>query len=204
MLGLAELEGGGLNAALDSMHKAIALSPRREWYVMNLADIYISGKKWDNGHEILERLKTSSNTQIAGSAKKKLDELPFLKKYGIWPDQAPEAQNPKTVESASDNPGAADEDSGDDRPKLKERPRDKRPILYVKGKIVSVDCSRSPAAVVTVLSGKRTLKLRSENYKALVLVGADEFSCEWRNQAASVNYKANGTAGGDLVSLEVN
>ncbi len=204
LLGLAELEGGGLNAALDSMHKAIALSPRREWYVMNLADIYISGKKWDNGQEILERLKTSSNAQIAGSAQKKLDELPFLKKYGIWPDQAPEAQNPKTVESASDNPGAADEDSGDDRPKLKERPLDKRPILYVKGKIVSVDCSRSPAAVVTVLSGKRTLKLRSENYKALVLVGADEFSCEWRNQAASVNYKANGTSGGDLVSLEVN
>jgi tetratricopeptide (TPR) repeat protein len=203
LLGLAELEGGGLNAGLASMRRAIALSPRREWYVMNLADIYISGKKWDNGQEILERLKTSANPQIAASAKKKLDELPFLKKYGIWPDQAPEAQNPKTVESASDRPGAADEDSEDDRPKLKERPLDKRPVLYLKGKIVSVDCSRPPAAVVTVSAGKRILKLRSENYKGLVLVGADEFSCEWRNQAASVNYKANGTSGGDLVSLEV-
>jgi tetratricopeptide (TPR) repeat protein len=203
LLGLAELEGGGLNAALDSMHKAIALSPRREWYVMNLADIYISGKKWDNGQEILERLKTSANPAMAAAAKKKLDELPFLRKYGIWPDQAAEAQNPKTVESASQTSGASDEDSGDDRPKLKERPADKRPILYLKGKIVSVDCSKSPAAVVTVLSGKRTLKLRSENYKALVLVGTDEFSCEWRNQSASVNYKANGTSSGDLISLEV-
>jgi tetratricopeptide (TPR) repeat protein len=203
LLGLAELEGGGLNAALDSMRRAIALSPRREWYVMNLADIYISGKKWTNGEEILERLKASANPQIEASAKKKLDELPFLKKYGIWPDQAAESQNPRTVESASDRTGASDGDSEDERPKLKERVVDKRPVLYLKGKIVSVDCSKSPAAVVTVAAGKRTLKLRSENYKALVLVGADEFSCQWRNQAASVNYKSKGPAGGDLVSLEV-
>jgi tetratricopeptide (TPR) repeat protein len=203
LLGLAELEGGGLNAALDSTRRAIALSPRREWYVMNLADIYISGKKWTNGEEILDRLKASTNPQIAASAKKKLDELPFLKKYGIWPDQAAESQNPRTVESASDRTGASDEDSEDERPKLKERAVDKRPVLYLKGKIVSVDCSKSPAAVVTVAAGKRTLKLRSENYKALVLVGADEFSCQWRNQAASVNYKSKGPGGGDLVSLEV-
>jgi tetratricopeptide (TPR) repeat protein len=203
LLGLAELEGGGLNAALDSMRKAIALSPRREWYVMNLADIYISGKKWDNGQQILERLKTSSNPQIAASANKKLNELPFLKKYGIWPDQAAEAQHPRTVEPASERSGAADEDSEEDQPKLKERPLDKRPVLYLKGKIVKVDCSQSPAAVVTVASGKRTLKLRTENYKALVLVGADQFSCQWSNQAASVNYKANAAGGGDLVSLEV-
>ena len=203
LLGLAELEGGGLNAALDSMRKAIALGPRREEFLMNLADIYISGKKWDNGQEILERLKTSSNPELAASAKKKLDELPFLKKYGIWPDQAPDAQHPKTVESASDRTGASDEDSGDAPPKLKERPIDKRPVLYLKGKIVSVDCSQAPAALLTVLAGKRTVRLRTQDYKSLVLVGADQFSCGWRNQPASVNYKSNGGSAGDLVSLEV-
>ena len=203
LLGLAELEGGGLNAALNSMRKAIALSPRREWYVMNLADIYISGKKWDNGQEILERLKTSSNKELAASAKKKLDDLPFLKKYGIWPEQAADAQNPKTVESASDSTGAADEDSDDVRPKLKERPPDTRPVRFIKGKIVSIDCSNTPTAVVTISSGKRTLKLRSGNYKSMVVVGADQFSCDWRDRPVSANYKANGTSGGDLVSLEV-
>jgi tetratricopeptide (TPR) repeat protein len=203
LLGLAELEGGGLNAALDTMRKAIALSPRREWFLMNLADIYISGKKWDNGQEILERLKGSSNPELAAAAKKKLNELPFLKKYGIWPDQAADAQHPKTVESADDRTGAADEDSGDTQPKLKERPVDKRPVLYLKGKIVSVDCSQAPAALVTVLAGTRTLKVRTQNYQALVLVGADQFSCDWRNQPASVNYKSNGSGAGDLVSLEV-
>jgi tetratricopeptide (TPR) repeat protein len=203
LLGLAELEGGGLNAALDSMRKAIALGPRRESFLMNLADIYLSGKKWDNGQEILERLRTSSNPELAASSKKKLEELPFLKKYGIWPDQAPDAQHPKTVESASDRTGASDEDSGDEPPKLKARPIDKRPVLYLKGKIVTVDCSQAPAALVTVVAGKRTVKLRTRDYKSLVLVGADQFSCEWRNQPASVNYKSNGTGAGDLVSLEV-
>jgi tetratricopeptide (TPR) repeat protein len=204
LLGLAELEGGGLNAALDSMQKAIALSPRRERFLMNLADIYLSGKKWDSGQEILERLKTSTNPELAASARKKLNELPFLKKYGIWPDQAPDAQHPKTVESADDRTGAADEDSGDAAPKLKPRPVDKRPVLYLKGKIVGVDCSQSPAALLTLLAGKRTVKVRTQNYKTLILIGADQFSCDWRNQPASVNYKSNGTSAGDLVSLEVN
>jgi len=204
LLGLAELEGGGLNAALDSMRKAIALSPRRERFLMNLADIYLSGKRWDSGQEILERLKISTNPELAASARKKLNELPFLKKYGIWPDQAPDAQHPKTVESADDRTGAADEDSGDAAPRLKPRPVDKRPVLYLKGKIVSVDCSQSPAALLTVLAGKRTVKVRTQNYKTLILIGADQFSCDWRNQPASVNYKSNGTSAGDLVSLEVN
>lgn len=203
LLGLAELEGGGLNAALDSMRKAIALSPRREWYVMNLADIYISGKKWDNGQEILERLKASPDKEIAASAKKKLEDLPFLRKYGIWPEQAPEAQNPRTVESASDNTGAADEDSEEAPPKLKQRPPDRRPVRFVKGKIVSIDCSNAPTAVVTISSGKRMLKLRSENYQSMVVVGADQFSCDWRDRPVSANYKATGTSGGDLVSLEL-
>ena len=107
------------------------------------------------------------------------------------------------MESADDRTGAADEDSEDARPKLKERPVDKLPVRYLKGKIMSVDCSQAPAALVTVLAGKRTLKVRTQNYNALVLVGADQFSCDWRNQPASVNYKSNGSGPGDLVSLEV-
>jgi len=76
-------------------------------------------------------------------------------------------------------------------------------VQYLKGKIVSVDCSQAPAATVTVSSGGSILKLHTADYKALVVIGADEFSCEWRNRATSVNYKASGRSEGDLVSLEV-
>jgi hypothetical protein len=80
---------------------------------------------------------------------------------------------------------------------------DKRPVQFLKGKLVTVDCLPAPAAVVTVTSGTKTMKLRTENYKALLLIGADEFSCGWRNRPVAVNYKAGGKADGDLVSLEV-
>jgi hypothetical protein len=68
---------------------------------------------------------------------------------------------------------------------------------------VSVDCGQPPAAVLTVSAGTKTLKLRTENYKSLTLVGADEFSCTWRNRPVAVNFKAGGKANGDLVSIEV-
>jgi hypothetical protein len=37
----------------------------------------------------------------------------------------------------------------------------------------------------------------------MVLVGADIFSCDWKNRPVTVNYKPGGLTDGDLVSLEV-
>jgi hypothetical protein len=66
-----------------------------------------------------------------------------------------------------------------------------------------VDCSQPPAAVLTVVSGAVALKLRTVDYKSLLLIGADQFSCAWTNRSVSVNYKTGGLSDGDLVSLEV-
>jgi hypothetical protein len=66
-----------------------------------------------------------------------------------------------------------------------------------------VDCSTSPAAILTVTAGSVNLKLRAANYKSLTIIGADDFSCEWTNRQVTVNYKPGGTADGDLVSLEL-
>ena len=46
-----------------------------------------------------------------------------------------------------------------------------------------MDCSQSPAAVLTVVSGGTALKLRTPDYKALPLIGAQEFSCTWNNRS---------------------
>ena len=80
---------------------------------------------------------------------------------------------------------------------------DKRPIQYAKGKLISVDCSQPPTATLTFSAGAKTLKLKTPDYNALTLVGADAFSCAWANRQVAVNYRARGTADGDLVSLEV-
>lgn len=204
LLGLAELEGGGVHAALDTMHSAIQLSPRKEWYVFNLAEIYLAGKNWDDGQAILQRLKISANPQIASAAKKKLEDVPFMKKYGIAPERAPELEKARKANAAAvEAEEERSSSTGDFQPKLKERTPDKRPVQFLKGKIVSVDCSKAPSALVTISSGGRTLKLHSADYKSVALVGADAFSCNWRDQPVAVNYKASGKGEGDLVSLEV-
>ncbi len=80
---------------------------------------------------------------------------------------------------------------------------DKRPIQFLKGKIVAVDCSHAPSAILTVSAGAKVLKLRTEDYKSLMVMGADDFSCEWKGRTVAVNYRAGGTADGDLVSVEL-
>jgi hypothetical protein len=36
-----------------------------------------------------------------------------------------------------------------------------------------------------------------------LLIGADDFSCEWRDRQVTVNYKPATASEGDLVSLEL-
>ena len=82
-------------------------------------------------------------------------------------------------------------------------PQDKRPPKFLTGRLVDVDCSQSPAAVLTIAAGSKEMKLRAADYKSLLLIGADDFSCEWHDRQVTVNYKPGGAADGDLVSLEV-
>ena len=78
-----------------------------------------------------------------------------------------------------------------------------RKTQFLQGKLLNVDCSQPPVALLRVLRGAKVLKLRSADYKTLVLIGADSFSCDWKDVAVVANYKAGGKADGDLVSLEL-
>jgi Flp pilus assembly protein TadD len=197
MLAMGRLEGGGTHSATAAMQAAIQLNPRSETYLLNMAMIDLAGKKWDEATGLLERLKISENPQIAHAAQKDLHDLPTLKKYGLLP----QAETPSS-QGDSSSPGAEDSDKPSQQP-VAEVQADRRPVQFLKGKLISVDCAQSPVAVVTILAGGKTLKLRTENYKSLTLVGADEFSCGWRNRAVALNYKAGGKMNGDLVSVEV-
>jgi len=221
MLAVAQTEGGGLRAAADSIRAAILLSPRRTDYLLELARIYEDGKNWDAATALLERLAGNSNAEIASAAKKDLQDLPYVKKYGIPPVDKNTAETSKASPSAgsaaatpkspaqpsrsqttSNQAGQlSDEDIAELVPAVPQI--DRRPILYAKGKLVAIDCSQAPVAMVTITSGGKTMKLRTADYKSLMLVGEDTFSCDWANRPVSVNYKAGGKVDGDLVSLEV-
>jgi tetratricopeptide (TPR) repeat protein len=223
MLAMAQLEGGGAHAALDSIRVAVQLSPRNQECLLDMARIYVGGKKWDEATALLERLEASPNAKVASAARKDLADLPTLKKYGILPqhEAAPQAgampqaqaapqavQTPQAVQKASAAQPAKNgeenevEVSEDHELAIPPQP-DKRQIQFLKGKLLDVDCSQSPAAVLTVVSKTKRLKFRTENYQSLVLVGADKFSCGWKDRAVAVNFKAGGKSDGDLVSLEV-
>ena len=222
MLGIARVEGGGINSALEAQRLAIALSPRNLEYQFNLGQIYVAGKKWELAREMFTRLKEGTDRAAAAAAKQQLEDLETLQKYGVRPQRA-EGEAPAGAASApsegigragvsartgSSNASSNQEpvqDEDDDAPPKPApvKPGTTGPMQFLKGKIVSSDCSKPPEATVTILSGMTTYKMHASDYKSLVVIGQDQFSCEWKNLLVSVNYRAVGNNGGELVSIEV-
>jgi tetratricopeptide (TPR) repeat protein len=199
MLGVARAEGGGVNSAVDAMTKAVQLSPRNETYSLNMAVAQTAAKNWDAATALLTRLKSSHDAKIAADARNYLDGLPNAKKYGILPPRPGVVPGAKAKAAKK----ASDEDEDENRADAKAEPApDRRKTEYAKGKLLRVDCSQPPIAILT-LAGARTMRLRTEDFHSLLLIGADQFSCDWKNLAVSVNYKAGGKSDGDLVSLEI-
>jgi tetratricopeptide (TPR) repeat protein len=209
MLGMARVEGGGINSALEAQRQAIALAPRNVEYQFNLGQIYVAGKKWDLAREAFTRLKAGPDRAAASAAKQQLDDLETLQKYGVRPQRAGESAASTPAKRAGLPAAAAsaaqdqdDEDDGAPKP-VPVKPGPTGPVHFLKGKIVSSDCSKSPEATVTILSGMTTYKLHTSDYKSLQMIGEDKFSCEWTNRLVSVNYRAAGKNEGELVSVEV-
>ena len=203
LLAVARNEGGSTPAAMQAEHAAINLSPRNELYSYHLAQIYISSKKWEAAQVLLDRLSASSNPKIASLAHQLVERSSAERKYGI-PLGA--GSTPQSKLSPQKSPfDVLEEDAAKraEAAKAASGPEDRRTAKFVKGRLISVDCSQPPAAILTVSTEGAPLKLRAADYKSLVLIGADEFSCDWRDRQVTVNYKPGGSSNGDVVSLEV-
>ena len=198
LLGMGRVDGGGITSAIQAEQVAIRLNPRHEQYQLNLAKIYGEAKKFDAARALLEHLKLSSDPLVAAAAKQQMKDLEITQKYGV----SPEHERMQAQAAAEEAARLAKDEAENKRPE--EAPPDKRPILFAKGRIVSVDCSRDPAAVVTFATGNHTLKLHSADHAKVIVMGEDKFSCRWEGVRAQSNYKAGGKPGeGDLVTIEV-
>jgi len=202
MLALARLEGGGINSALQSIGYAIQLAPRSDLYLLHKAQTLMAAKKWDETSALLEKLKTSSDGDVAHQARQTLEDLPTIKKYGVLPERSQSPASPQLPVAATDHSESASDDETTTAAMPAAPAPDKRKVEFLKGRLLTVECSK-PAAVLTVVSGTRKLRLRTEDYSSLTLIGTDQFSCAWRNLPVTVNYKAGGKSDGDLVSLEL-
>jgi hypothetical protein len=206
LLALARMEGGGPDAAMQAERSALQLSPREERYKLHLAQIYLAGKQWDTAQALLSRLKNSGNPQIAAQARDLLEQAGAEKKYG--PAGASARATPSQALAPQKSPfdileQDAAQRAASEEPVPGKGPVDKRPTKFVKGVLSTVDCSKPPSAIVTINSGTTVLTLRARDTKSLVVIGADQFSCDWKDVQVSVNYKASSSTSGDLVSLEV-
>ena len=205
LLAVARNTGGGPAAALESERAAISLSPRNQLYIYHLAEIYVASKKWEAANTLLDRLKGSSDPKIASQARDLLEQAGAERKYGI-PVAASGSSQPRFAPQKSpfdvleEDAAKRDAEEGTQQTGV---PGDQHPTKFVKGRLTAVDCSKPPAAVLTVSSEVGTLKLRAADYRSLLLIGADSFSCEWRDRAVTANYKPSGGLQGDLVSLEI-
>jgi hypothetical protein len=205
LLAVARSAGGSSAAALQDERSAMSLSPRNEEYVLHLAQIYVSSRKWESATSLLDRLRSSANSQIAAQARDLLLQSSTQRKYGIAANTngagQPKYEAQKSPFDVLDE-DAAKRDSSENAG-TPERPGDRRTTKFVRGRLVAVDCSNAPIAVLTIHSDQGTLKLRTADYKSLLLIGADDFSCEWRDRQITANYKSSSAGAGDLVSLEM-
>ena len=188
----------------QALKKAVELSPRDEEYQLRLARAYLAVKKFDEARSTLERLQKSQNPAISQTAKKSLIDLPFLEKYGVPPvAEAPPQQTAKAPPKKPASNAEEDDEESPAKPAAKEPEADRRPVKFLKTTLLSVDCSKSPAAVLTLSQEGKTIRLRASDYKSVPVIGAAEFSCGWKTVPVNVNYKPGGGLDGDLVSIEL-
>ncbi len=202
LLAQARLLGGGNVTAMQTERTAMQLSPRNQLYPLHLAQIYAAAKQWDAARALLDRLKLSTDPQIAARAREILDQIASNQKYGM----SGVAEGSKT--SAQPSPFDVLAEDAAKRASTAAQPRTTGPLgghasRFLKGRLMSVDCSHPPSATLAISSSGGLFKLRSADTARLPVIGAPSFSCDWTDRNVSVNYVPGDLNNGELLSLEL-
>ncbi len=196
LLGYAQAVSGEPEKGLATMRKAVELSPRNETYQLNLANIYLANRKADEAIALLRLLSGSANAELASHAREGLSQAEKFKEMS----ESLGTQIEIRAATARDKTGNPEKTSESN---LRVQTPPPGPVRFIKGKLSAVDCSADPQAVLNVVFGGRALKMHVGDRKHLVLIGADEFSCDWKNKSVALNYRQRQDGEGDVVSLEV-
>lgn len=74
---------------------------------------------------------------------------------------------------------------------------------FLKGQLLSVDCSHAPGAILTVLSEAKTLKMKVADTQHAIVIGADNFSCSWTHKKVAVNYRISSEDEMKVMTVEI-
>lgn len=187
--------------AEQSARRAVELAPRNEIYQLNLCAALLNQQKREEAKTIAAGLIHSSNPAVAQNSQQMVDSISRYESFASGSHSSGPAvavSEPTAARTASANSSATDSE-----PVVVIHDTDKRPMSFLNGKILSVDCSATPGAVLTVLAAGKTYQLHVADRDKLVLINAKQFSCDWKNVKAAANYRDAGNLQGDIVSLEL-
>lgn len=202
ILAFAQSTSGDPAKAITTMQKALAISPRNETYLFNLANLYLINRQPDQAIAVLQSLRGTNNPTLSAEVAGALA-------------QAQQFRQMVEDGTATYHPGVLlqreNSESRDDRQSNSESPVDPPAKVqtntgtakFVRGVLDSVDCSADSSAILTVVSGSRTLKMKIADKSHVVLVGADQFSCSWVKQKVAVNYREGNNGEISVISLEI-
>jgi tetratricopeptide (TPR) repeat protein len=200
LLAFAESASGDPAKAISTMQKALAISPRNETYLFNLANLYLTNRQTEQAIALLQSLRSSSNPEVASHAAAALAQAQQFRE--MVQDGTAVYHPGKMVqrETSSESAGNATAISAEQPSAV---PTNLGATKYVRGVLTSVDCSAPPLATLTVVSGAKTWKMKVADTNHIVLIGADAFSCSWNKRKVALNYRETSEGEGNVVSLEV-
>jgi hypothetical protein len=204
LLAFAQSAGGDPATALVTMRKAIAISPRNDNYLFNLASIYMANRQPDQTIALAQALRNTDYPELAHRAATLLAQAQQFKRMMQTANALSESgaillrsgdsganltsQSPKSV-APSEAP--------------MKMPSNSASAKFLRGTLTGVDCSTDPVAVLTVVSGSQTRKMKVADKTHLVLIGAERFSCSWSRQQVAINYRESEDGVANVISLEI-
>jgi tetratricopeptide (TPR) repeat protein len=203
LLAFAQSTSGDPAKALLTMRKAIMISPRNEEYRFNLANLYLANRQPDQAIAVLQSLRAVDNPQLAPRVAAMLAQAQQFRQMLQAGSAAPGAGMVQL--HREDSEGSASPQAGDGTfpdPPAKP-PMNFSAAKFIRGTVSGVDCANPPLAVLTVVSGATTWKMKVADTNHLVLIGADKFSCAWNKQKVAVNYRETSEGEDSVISLEI-
>lgn len=202
LLAFAQATSGEPENGLQTMKKAVELAPRNESYQFNLANIYLTNRKADEAITLLRSLAGSGNPQVAMRAQAALAQAKTFREQSRSFQLQVETHPAEGGEAAREAAGGAQGARVEVEVPAEVAPAS-GPVRFLKGKIAAVDCSAAPQALLSLVSGSRFVKMHIRDSKHVVVIGADEFSCGWKNRSVAVNYRERADGDGDVISVEM-
>lgn len=206
LLGFAQNASDQHAQGLETMQKAVALSPRNEGYQYNLAQMYMSNRRFDDASALLHGLEKTNNPELAARVRQSLASLDQIKLASQQSATGPNSAQLTLRRTSETEPASSDEQPSPAEPVIATAPQappNPHPTKFMPGLLTSVDCASSPGAVLTVVSAGKTWKLAVADVNHMILFGADKFSCAWTKRKVSLNFRETGEGQGSVVSLEI-